>query len=99
LTRRLPCDVSALSRSHVKSPTRLPGLTPSSRTNRSCLYLTTLSFDGIMLSWLKAERGFSDSFIALMRAVCVFAGLGGTFAFQLLERNLGLLRAGAWSLW
>jgi len=52
-----------------------------------------------MLSWLKAERGFSDTFIATMRAVCVFCGLGGTFAFQLLERNLGLLRAGAWSLW
>lgn len=52
-----------------------------------------------MVSWLKAERGTSDGLIAVMRGVSVVAGLGGTFVFQILERNLGLLRSGAWSLW
>ncbi|PVG00035.1 hypothetical protein CPB86DRAFT_730384 [Serendipita vermifera] len=65
----------------------------------SLVYLTTLSFDGIMISYLKAERSFSDAFIAGMRGVAVVAGLVGTVAMPLLEKRLGLVRAGAWSLW
>lgn len=42
------------------------------------VYLTTLSFDGVMLSYLKSQRGFSDPFIAGMRGVGVVMGLLGT---------------------
>jgi len=64
----------------------------------SCLYLTVLSFDGTMLSYLKAEA-YSDPFLAGMRALNVVAGLMGTLAMPLLERKLGLVRAGNWSIW
>ncbi|KAF7796905.1 hypothetical protein EIP86_008090 [Pleurotus ostreatoroseus] len=64
----------------------------------SCLYLTVLSFDGTMLSWLKTHM-FSDPFIAGMRAVCVVAGLFGTFVAPYLEKRLGLIRAGNWAIW
>jgi iron-regulated transporter 1 len=52
-----------------------------------------------MISYLKAERSFSDAFIAGMRGVCVISGLIGTVAMPWLEKRLGLARAGAWSLW
>lgn len=65
----------------------------------STLYLTTLSFDGIMLSWLKSERGWSDVTIAWMRGVCVVTGLAGTVVMPKLEKVVGLARAGAWSIW
>ncbi|KAL6310311.1 Ferroporti-1 [Sparassis latifolia] len=64
----------------------------------SCLYFTVLSFDGTMLSYLKAET-YSDPFVAGMRALNVAAGLAGTLAMPLLERKLGLVRAGNWSIW
>lgn len=51
-----------------------------------------------MLSYLKTHA-FSDAFIAGMRGVCVVAGLIGTFMMPLLERYLGLVRAGSWSIW
>lgn len=63
------------------------------------MYLTTLSFDGIMLSYLKAQRSFSDAFIAGMRGVCVITGLIGTVVMPFSEKRIGLVRAGAWSLW
>jgi iron-regulated transporter 1 len=52
-----------------------------------------------MLSYLKVERLFSDIFISAMRGVCVITGLLGTLLMPQLERRLGLVRAGAWSLW
>lgn len=64
----------------------------------SCLYFTVLAFDGTMLSYLKAET-YSDPFLAGMRAMNVVAGLAGTMAMPLLERRLGLVRAGNWSIW
>lgn len=64
----------------------------------SCLYLTVLSFDGTMLSYLKAET-YSDPFVAGMRGLNVVAGLIGTLAMPFLERRLGLVRAGNWSIW
>ncbi|KZT10586.1 uncharacterized protein LAESUDRAFT_720920 [Laetiporus sulphureus 93-53] len=64
----------------------------------SCLYFTVLSFDGTMISWLKAET-YSDPFIAGMRGLNVVAGLIGTLAMPFLERKLGLVRAGNWSIW
>ncbi|PCH43584.1 hypothetical protein WOLCODRAFT_103797 [Wolfiporia cocos MD-104 SS10] len=64
----------------------------------SCLYFTVLSFDGTMLSYLKAET-YSDPFIAGMRGLNVVAGLLGTLTMPVLERKLGLVRAGNWSIW
>ncbi|KAI0334124.1 hypothetical protein GY45DRAFT_1270953 [Cubamyces sp. BRFM 1775] len=64
----------------------------------SCLYLTVLSFDGTMLSYLKAHE-YSDPFLAGMRGLNVVAGLAGTLAMPFLERKLGLVRAGNWSIW
>lgn len=63
----------------------------------SLLYLTVLSFDGTMLSWLKTKQ-FSDPFIAGQRAICVVTGLAGTILMPWLEKKLGLVRAGAWSI-
>lgn len=64
----------------------------------SSLYLTVLSFDGTMLSYLKAHT-YSDAFLAGIRGVNVVAGLLGTVAMPLMERKLGLIRAGNWSIW
>ncbi|KAI8977743.1 Ferroporti-1 [Trametes punicea] len=64
----------------------------------SFLYLTVLSFDGTMLSYLKAHA-YSDPFLAGMRGLNVIAGLAGTLAMPFLERRLGLVRAGNWSIW
>ncbi|KAI0368831.1 hypothetical protein BV20DRAFT_947152, partial [Pilatotrama ljubarskyi] len=64
----------------------------------SCLYLTVLSFDGTMLSYFKAHA-YSDPFLAGMRGLNVIAGLAGTIAMPYLERKVGLVRAGNWSIW
>ena len=64
----------------------------------SWLYLTVLSFDGTMLSYLKSHA-YSDPFLAGMRGLNVVAGLAGTLAMPFLEKKLGLVRAGNWSIW
>ncbi|PIL31381.1 transporter [Ganoderma sinense ZZ0214-1] len=64
----------------------------------SWLYLTVLSFDGTMLSYFKAHA-YSDPFLAGMRSLNVVAGLAGTLAMPFLEKKLGLVRAGNWSIW
>ena len=69
----------------------------ASSVSISLLYLTVLSFDGTMLSWLKTKQ-FSDPFIAGQRAICVVTGLAGTVLMPWLEKKLGLVRAGAWSI-
>lgn len=69
-----------------------------SSSSISFLYLTVLSFDGTMLSYLKAQA-YSDPFLAGIRAINVVAGLLGTLAMPILERRLGLVRAGNWSIW
>ncbi|KAL1411254.1 hypothetical protein Q8F55_002205 [Vanrija albida] len=63
------------------------------------IYLTTLSYDGTFIAYVKAARGYDDAFIAGMRAVCLVTGLLGTAAMPVLERHIGLERAGAWSIW
>ncbi|KAJ7598880.1 Ferroporti-1 [Mycena floridula] len=65
----------------------------------SLLYLTVLSFDGIMLGYLKTVRYSDDVFLAEMRALCVVTGLLGTMFALPLERKLGSVRAGNWSIW
>ncbi|OWZ66836.1 hypothetical protein AYX14_00563 [Cryptococcus neoformans] len=65
----------------------------------STIYLTTLSYDGTFISYLKAARGWNDTFIALMRGLCVITGLVGTWVMPRLEKKIGLERAGAWSIW
>jgi iron-regulated transporter 1 len=52
-----------------------------------------------MLAYLKSQRGFSDPFIAGMRGAAVVAGLAGTLVMPVLERRVGLVRGGAWSVW
>lgn len=69
----------------------------ASSVSISLLYLTVLSFDGTMLSWLKTKQ-YSDPFIAGQRAICVVTGLAGTLLMPWLEKKLGLVRAGAWSI-
>lgn len=64
----------------------------------SCLYLTVLSFDGTMISYLKADT-YSDTIVSGMRGLSVVAGLLGTLAMPILERRVGLVRAGNWSIW
>lgn len=63
------------------------------------IYLTTLSYDGTFIAYLKAARGWDDGFVALMRGVCVLTGLLGTVVMPLLEARIGLERTGAWSIW
>ncbi|KAI0338662.1 hypothetical protein BDW22DRAFT_1415496 [Trametopsis cervina] len=64
----------------------------------SLLYLTVLSFDGIMVGYLKTIS-YSDDFIAEMRGVGVITGLMGTALASPLERKIGSVRAGNWSIW
>ena len=63
------------------------------------LYLTTLQFDGVMLSYLKSELRLSDMFISVMRGITVIAGLLGTVVMPYGEKLVGLERTGAWSIW
>ena len=65
----------------------------------SLLYMSVLSFDSTFIAYLKSETDYSDAFIAGMRALCVATGLVGTALGPYLERSLGLVRAGTWSLW
>ena len=63
----------------------------------SLLYFTTLSFDGIFISWLKTHS-WSAAFIAGMRSVTVLMGLLGTLVMPFAEKRLGVVRAGMWSI-
>ncbi|KAF7321998.1 Solute carrier family 40 protein [Mycena kentingensis (nom. inval.)] len=64
----------------------------------SFLYLTVLSFDGIMLGYLKT-LDFRDDFLAEMHGLCVITELIGTLITVPLENKLGSIRAGSWSVW
>jgi len=64
----------------------------------SLLYLTTLSFDGLLITYLLDFRNYSSPFIAGMRGICAVAGLAGTAVMPILEKKLGLVRAGTWSI-
>ncbi|ORX92577.1 hypothetical protein K493DRAFT_225311, partial [Basidiobolus meristosporus CBS 931.73] len=62
------------------------------------LYLTVLSFNGIMVSFLKWQ-GYSDSLIAAMRAMSAFTGVLATYLMPILARHIGIVRTGTWSIW
>lgn len=64
----------------------------------SLLYFTTLSFDGSMISWLKTNT-YSNTLISGMRGLAVCTGLAGTILMPILEKKIGLARAGSWSIW
>ncbi|SNX82863.1 related to ferroportin 1 [Melanopsichium pennsylvanicum] len=64
----------------------------------SLLYMSVLSFDPTFIAYLKSETLYSDAFIAGMRAAGVVAGLIGTFVMPILERRIGLVRTGSYSL-
>lgn len=51
-----------------------------------------------MLSYLKTQ-GYSDAVLSIMRGVNVITGLGGTALAPWLERRLGSVRGGSWSIW
>ncbi|CEQ41462.1 SPOSA6832_03178, partial [Sporobolomyces salmonicolor] len=55
-------------------------------------------FDGSMLAYLKAHD-YSDAFVAGMRGIGVVTGLMGTIVMPMLEKRIGLVRAGSWSIW
>ncbi|KPV76171.1 uncharacterized protein RHOBADRAFT_34793 [Rhodotorula graminis WP1] len=63
----------------------------------SLLYLTVLSFEGSMLAYLKSHR-YPDAFVAGMRGIGVVTGLAGTLVMPVLEKRIGLVRAGTWSI-
>lgn len=64
----------------------------------SLLYFTTLNFDGNMISWLKTNT-YSDALISGLRGISVCTGLAGTAIMPMLEKRIGLARAGSWSIW
>lgn len=57
----------------------------------------TLSFDGAMLSYLKTHI-YSDLFLAGMRGVGVITGLMGTVVMPILEKKVGIVRTGTYSI-
>ncbi|EAU90164.2 hypothetical protein CC1G_05702 [Coprinopsis cinerea okayama7 len=63
------------------------------------IYLTVLSFDGTMLTFLKNTLNYSDPFLAAQRGVCTIAGLIGTLLFPLVMQRIGLVRTGSWAIW
>lgn len=50
-----------------------------------------------MLAYLKSHR-YPDAFVAGMRGIGVVTGLLGTLVMPLLEKRIGLVRAGTWSI-
>lgn len=62
------------------------------------LYLTVLSFGGIMTSYLKIV-GYSDWTLGLLRAVAGVAGIASTYILPYLSARIGIIRAGVWALW
>lgn len=64
----------------------------------SLLYMTVLSFDPTFIAYLKSETLYNDAFIAGMRALGVLTGLTGTFIMPVMEKKIGLVRTGSYSL-
>ncbi len=70
----------------------------ASSVSISLLYMSTLSFDPSFIAYLKSQTTYSDAFIAGMRALCILTSLFGTVVEPFLERKIGLVRTGTWSL-
>ncbi|CAO3628735.1 unnamed protein product [Cunninghamella blakesleeana] len=64
----------------------------------SLLYLTVLSFGGIMVSYLKLI-GYDDITLGILRAVAGICGIASTALFPLLHHKIGIIRTGHWALW
>lgn len=64
----------------------------------SLLYLTVLSFGGIMISYLKMV-GYTDWSLGILRAVAGIAGLASTWILPYLSTKIGIIRSGIWALW
>ncbi|KAI9487490.1 MAG: Ferroporti-1 [Benjaminiella poitrasii] len=62
------------------------------------LYLTVLSFGGIMVSYLKMI-GYSDWSLGILRAVAGISGIGATYILPYLSAKIGIIRSGLWALW
>lgn len=63
----------------------------------SLLYLTVLSFDGTLLAYL-ISHGWSAAVLAGIRGANVVMGLLGTVVMPFLEKRVGLIRTGSWSI-
>ncbi|CAO3646608.1 unnamed protein product [Cunninghamella echinulata] len=64
----------------------------------SLLYLTVLSFGGIMVSYLKLI-GYDDMPLGILRAAAGISGMASTFIFPYLREKIGIIRIGHWALW
>jgi iron-regulated transporter 1 len=64
----------------------------------SMLYLTVLSFGGIMVSYLKLI-GYSDFMLGVLRVVAGIAGISATYLMPMISSRIGVIRTGIWSLW
>lgn len=62
------------------------------------LYLTVLSFGGVMISYLKLVD-YPDYLLGIMRAVAAGMGILATYLMPILSRRIGIVRTGLWSLW
>ncbi|KAI8067114.1 Ferroporti-1 [Gongronella butleri] len=62
------------------------------------LYLTVLSFGGIMVSYLNMI-GYSQWSIGLLRAIAGLAGVASTYVFPFLSSKIGVIRTGVWAVW
>ena len=64
----------------------------------SLLYLTVLSFGGVMISYLKLVD-YPEYLLGIMRAVAAGMGILATYLMPILSRRIGVVRTGLWSLW
>lgn len=64
----------------------------------SMLYLTVLSFGGIMTSYLKLI-GYSDFTLGILRAVAGISGISATYLMPYISSKIGIVRTGLWALW
>ncbi|XP_064638843.1 solute carrier family 40 protein member 1-like isoform X2 [Lineus longissimus] len=63
----------------------------------SCLYMTVLGFDNITTGYAYSQ-GMTESVLGIMMALGAIAGILGTFNFQFLRGQVGLVRTGLISL-
>lgn len=64
----------------------------------SMLYLTVLSFGGIMISYLKMV-GYADWSLGILRAVAGVSGIASTYILPHLSNKIGIVRSGLWAIW
>jgi iron-regulated transporter 1 len=64
----------------------------------SMLYLTVLSFGGIMITYLKMI-GYADWSLGVLRAVAGVSGIISTYILPYLSNHIGIVRSGLWAIW